>query len=405
MIKIILSTLFLLCASYFGMAQTFDFNNSDDGWNILTYFTQTTNITYMTLTTVPGDGTLKNPNFATNSAGVDTSTSSYIGITLKNSDPNGPTYLRISYPKQGTGRVYKNIDITNGDTGFKTYWIDLANPTHWTGTINDFKIHFKNAGNSNYILPTNPVNIDVDKIEFAIQPVTTEKHVYEFNVDNDPEGWQAVNGTISGPSNGIFTFSPYQNAFAKIKQMNYHVDASQYSRVHITLQNLSTNDDEIRFIFNGDVPNALDFPITTSDTGFVTYDFDLSASSAWTGNVMVTIAFRDQDNPNNPGQSSGTGDFLIDRIEFTNQSGVDDNTLSFLDVYPNPASNYIKVQTQNPIAEITIYDITGKTVYKQFNTGRSVEQINISQYNPGIYLVKVKDVNHHSSTHKFVKLR
>lgn len=358
----------------------------------------------MTLTTTPGDGTLKNPNFATLSAGVDTSAGSYIGITLKNSDPNGPTFMRVTYPKQGSGRVYKSIDITAGDTDFKTYWIDLSNP-NWTGTMDDIKIIFKSAGNTNYILPTNSINIDIDKIEFAAQPSTTEQHIYEFDVDNDTEGWQAVNGTISGPTNGILTFTPNQNAFAKIKQLNHHVDASQYSRVHITLKNLSTDDDEIRFIFNDDSQNALDFPISTSDADFVTYDFDLSASSAWTGDVMVTIAFRDPDNPNQPGQSSGTGDFLIDRIEFTNQSGINENTLSFLDVYPNPATDYIKVQTKNPIASITVYDMTGKTVFKQINTDRPAEIIDISHFNPGIYLVKVKDINHHNSTRKFVKFR
>ena len=394
----------MLSISFFGMAQTFDFNNSDDGWNIYTHFTATLNATYMTLTTTPGDGTIKNPNFSTLTAGVDTSAGSYIGITLKNSDPNGPTYMRVTYPKQGNGRVYKNIDITAGDTDFKTYWIDLSNP-NWTGTMDDIKIIFKAVGNTDYILPTNSINIDIDKIEFAAQPSTTEQNVYEFDVDNDTEGWQAVNGTISGPSNGYLTFTPEQNKYAKIKQLSHHVDASQYSRVHITLKNLSTDDDEIRFIFNGDTQNILDFPISTSDADFVTYDFDLTASTAWTGDVMVTIAFRDPDNPNQAGQSSGTGDFLIDRIEFTNQSNVDNKTLPFLDIYPNPASDYIKVQTKNPITEITIYDITGKTVYKQLNMDRPVEIIDISQYKSGIYLIKVKDVNRYSSTRKFVKFR
>ena len=400
--------LMLLSIPFFGIAQTFEFNNSDDGWDTYINFTATLNATYMTLTTTPGDGTLKNPNFSTTSAGVDTSLGSYIGVTLKNGSADGPTFLRVSYPKQSGGRVYKSIDITNGDTGFKTYWIDLANQ-NWTGTMDDIKIQFKNSDGSNsgvdFILPTTSIDIDIDKIEFAAQPTTSEQHIYEFDTDNDAEGWQGVNGTISGPTSGVLTFTPDQNKYAKIKQLSHHVDATQYSRVHITLKNQSTDDDELRFIFNGDAPNAIDYQISTNDSDFVTYDIDLSSSSAWTGDVLVTIAFRDADNPNQPGQSSGTGDFLIDRIEFTNQSAVDKNTLSFLDVYPNPATDFIKVQTENPIAKITVYDMTGKVVYRQFNTDRPVGQIDISQYNSGIYLVKVEDENHHSSTCKFVKFR
>ena len=401
--------LMLISIPFFSIAQTsFDFNNSDDGWTELINFTATTNATYMTLTTDPGDGVLKNPNFATLSAGVDTSLGSYIGVTLKNGSADGPTFLRVTYPKQNGGRVYKGIDITAGDTSYKTYWIDLAN-TNWTGTMDDIKIIFKNSDGSNsgvdFILPTTSIDIDIDKIEFAAQPTTSEQHIYEFSTDNDAEGWQGVNGTISGPTSGVLTFTPEQNKFAKIKQLSHHVDATQYSRVHITLKNTSTNDDVIRFIFNGDATNAVDYQITTNDSDFVTYDIDLSGSPAWTGDVLVTIAFRDEDNSNQAGQSSGTGDFLIDKIEFTNQTVVDKNALSFLDVYPNPASNFIKVQTENLIAKISIYDMTGKVVYRQINTDRPVELIDISQYNSGIYLVKVEDVNHHSSTRKFVKFR
>ncbi len=393
--------LMLLTVPFINMAQTFEFNNSDDGWNVMTGFSATNNATFMTLTTDPGNGTSKNPFFGTVSAGVDTSLGSYIGITLKNSDADGPTYMRVSYPKQSSGRVFKNIDITAGDTDFKTYWIDLSN-SNWTGTMDDFKIHFKATGNTDYILPTNSVNIDIDKIEFAAQPTTTEQHIYEFNTDNDTEGWDQTNGTISGPSNGILTFTPNQNSYAKIKQLLHHVDASQFSRVHITLKNLSTNDDVIRLIFNGDSNNAIDQQISTNDSDFVTYDIDLSSSSAWTGDVLVTIAFRDADNPNQAGQSSGTGDFLIDRIEFTNQSGVDNNTLSFLDVYPNPTTDFINVQTKNTISKINIVDMTGKSIFKQYNIDKPSQRIDVSKFTPGIYLIKVEDIFHHKSTQKFI---
>jgi len=152
-------TLFLMILlPLLGISQTFDFNGTDDGWDVLNGFTATTNATYMTLTTVAGDGTLKNPIVGTSAAGVDTTTKSYIGITLKNNDANGPDFMRVSYPKaNGNGRIYKNIDITTGDSGFVTYWIDLTNNNNWTGTKNDIKIHFKSAGNTNYVLPTTPI--------------------------------------------------------------------------------------------------------------------------------------------------------------------------------------------------------------------------------------------------------
>jgi len=387
-----------------GMSQTFDFDNTDDGWNVLNGFTATNNATFMTLTTVAGDGTLKNPLFGTTAAGVDTSTNFYIGITLKNSDANGPTYMRVSYPKtSGNGRVYKSIDITAGDSDFVTYWIDLTNNNHWTGTKNDIKVHFKSAGNTNYILPTTPVSIDIDKIEFAPAPPTTEQHIYEFNTDNDTEGWEAANGTISGPTNGVLTFTPEAGKFAKIKQLTHHVDASQFSRVHITLKNLSTDDDVVRFIFNGDAANPVDVPVSTSDTDFVVYDVDLSTSPAWTGDVLVTISFRDPDYAAHPGQSSGTGDFLIDRIEFTNTVSVEDNQLGYFEVYPNPVKDFVRVNTENTIKEISIFDLTGKKIMKVNNSVNNNQNINVHNLNQGIYLIKVTDIKNNIGTQKFVK--
>ena len=63
-------TLLLLLIPFFGFSQTFDFNNSDDGWDVLTGFTATLNPTFYTLTTLPGDGVKKNPLFGTLTAGV-----------------------------------------------------------------------------------------------------------------------------------------------------------------------------------------------------------------------------------------------------------------------------------------------------------------------------------------------
>jgi len=399
----------LVAIPFMGMAQTFDFNNTDDGWNVLSDFTATTNATYMTLTSVAGDGTKKNPYFGTTTAGVDTTEKFWIGITLRNNDASGPKLIRVSYPKTGgdpNKRVYKEAEITNNDSDFVTYWIELKNKKNWIGTMNDIRIHFKNAGNTDYILPTTPVSIDIDKIEFTANPPTTEQHVYEFDTDNDTEGWEQANGTISGPANGYLTFAPTADKFAKIKQLAHHVDASQYSRVHITLKNLSTNDDALRFVFNGDAANPVDQVISTSDSDFVTYDIDLSGSPAWTGDVMVTIGFRDQDNANGEGKSSGTGDFLIDRIEFTNTTlSVNNKEIKNLRIYPNPAKDFINIQTDEPITQITIFDVTGKKVLKLNNPKKTVEQINISHLNAGIYLIKIQDVSKNTSTRKLVKTK
>ena len=395
---------------FLSMAQVFNFDGSDDGWNLLHKFTATTQPAYYDLTTVAGNGSLKNPDFEIPSAAnIDAGTYAYVGITVKNVDAAGPTYMKLGYRKtDDSGWVHKSAEISTGDTDFKTYWIELTG-TNWTGIKDRFRVQFKNfngsGGGSNYVLPTTPVNIQIDKIEFAAMPPTTEQHIYEFNTDSDTEGWEGTNGTVSGPLNGVLTFSPQANKFVKIKQLAHHVVASQFSRVHITLKNLSTNDDQLRFIFNGDAVNTVDVVISTNDSDFVTYDVDLSGSSAWTGDVLVSIGFRDQDNANNPGQSSGTGDFLIDRIEFTNVVGVNNNDLGYFNIYPNPVKDYIQVSTENNLKQISIYDMTGKLVPVNSNFSQNKSNINIQNLHQGVYLIKVTDVNNNVGTQKFVKTK
>ena len=397
----------LIAIPFIGFAQIFDFTNSDDGWNTLVRFTSTNNATFMKITTVAGDGSLKNPSVenAMSSPTIDADTQKWIGITLKNNDATGPTYLRVAFRKSDdSGWVQKNTVITTADTQFKTYWIDLTN-SNWTGIKDRFRLQFKTdngtSSGANYILPNASISIDIDKIEFTASAPTTEQHIYEFNTDGDTEGWVKANGTISGPAAGSLTFTPTANKFAKIKQEGHHVDANTFARMHIRLKNLSTNDDQIRVIMNGDAVNVVDQIITTGDANFKTYDLDLSSSTAWTGNVLVQIGFRDQDNANNPGQSSGTGDFVIDRIEFSNAVlSVRRNELTDFTLYPNPVNNRLNFNSLTDISKIEVYNLTGQRLLQLRNFSNN--SFDVSTLSSGIYLVNVEDVENRSVTKKII---
>lgn len=70
-------------------------------------------------------------------------------------------------------------------------------------------------------------------------------------------------------------------------------------------------------------------------------------------------------------------------------------------VYPNPATDVIKISNVNnlDITNLTITDINGRTM-KQVNT--SIEAINVSDLNSGIYFLKIKTAQGEGVT-KFVK--
>jgi len=75
--------------------------------------------------------------------------------------------------------------------------------------------------------------------------------------------------------------------------------------------------------------------------------------------------------------------------------GVNENTpLAYsMNVYPNPASNYVNFVGENENAkQVTIYDITGKAVETQvLNSGKTT--VNTANYNNGLYIYKIIDNN------------
>ena len=314
--------LLLVMIPALGFSQTFDFTNSDDGWDVLGNFTASTNPTFYTLTTVPGNGTLNNPTCANETTiSVNTADVTWVGITIRNNDANGPDFMRMSYPKFDGGRVYKNIDITTGDAEFVTYWLDLTNATYWVGTLNDFKLHFKAAGNTDYILPDDPISIDIDKIEFVAEIPATVQNEYYFDNDGDPEGFVQTNGTILSVAGGILTFEPNADSYAKLKQEEHVVDATNNKYVHITLKNNSPLNDQLRLVCPDAWGGSKIIDMSVNDVTEKTYTYDLTGEAGWTGELAFEIGIGSY-SATNPGQAADNGTIEFNSIVFDNTPAI-----------------------------------------------------------------------------------
>jgi hypothetical protein len=55
-------------------------------------------------------------------------------------------------------------------------------------------------------------------------------------------------------------------------------------------------------------------------------------------------------------------------------------------MYPNPAKDILNIKLET-MSEIRITDLNGKLVYQQENVLN--ESVDISQYNPGVYIVQL----------------
>lgn len=72
----------------------------------------------------------------------------------------------------------------------------------------------------------------------------------------------------------------------------------------------------------------------------------------------------------------------------------------FIKVFPNPTTNYFRIQTKRNMLKVEIYDMSGKMV-KSFD--KKQEQYDVSSLNKGVYIVVVKGDNTPKQTIKLVK--
>ena len=82
-------------------------------------------------------------------------------------------------------------------------------------------------------------------------------------------------------------------------------------------------------------------------------------------------------------------------------AGLEDQDLVALNMYPNPANDVLNISVQNTINTVEIFNVLGQKVISMQVENTSAE-INVSNLNAGIYLIKY-EINNSTSTKKFVK--
>jgi len=84
----------------------------------------------------------------------------------------------------------------------------------------------------------------------------------------------------------------------------------------------------------------------------------------------------------------GTAWISIDAMEFGEPVGVEKTDLSPFKIYPNPASEYLTIQSAGGLlGTIQIFDAQGKMVVEKRITDSSAD-IDVREFSPGVYLVR-----------------
>jgi hypothetical protein len=65
------------------------------------------------------------------------------------------------------------------------------------------------------------------------------------------------------------------------------------------------------------------------------------------------------------------------------------NAIADFNIYPNPVKQNLQIQSQNPINNISIIDLNGKTILSQNENNIYSKELNLMQLSAGVYLIKV----------------
>ncbi|MFC6267395.1 LamG-like jellyroll fold domain-containing protein [Frigoriflavimonas asaccharolytica] len=85
---------------------------------------------------------------------------------------------------------------------------------------------------------------------------------------------------------------------------------------------------------------------------------------------------------------------------FTNATlATTENTIKTKDIsiYPNPAKDFVNIQSENKVQTVEIYNMAGQKVLETREM-----KINTSNLKPGVYMVKIKDVDNQISSQKLI---
>lgn len=132
----------------------------------------------------------------------------------------------------------------------------------------------------------------------------------------------------------------------------------------------------------------------TSGVGTNSWSFNWTAPVAGTGIVTFYGAF----NSTNSGQNT-SGDMIYTTsltVMENTTVGVGENSSEIgVNVYPNPANNYVHISSNEKIDQIEIYNLRGK---KMADFSGIDDEINIEKLPAGIYFIQIK-----SNTESYVK--
>ena len=318
----------------------------------------------------------------------------------------------------------KNLDNKVPADGI---YSDFALHINWDSTANNYGaadgrvFYIKNLKGLIAVPPADPAPTDAP----ATPPTRNSADVISLfsdaYTDIDISEWGTTwdsaaitDETIAGNNVKKVSFSSGQDAtYLAVAFTGNRINANDYTHFHIDIwTETATLDRSFNHKFSihaneeAGETSAIEFSTYNASNpalpnpnpgGWITYNIPLSSFTIAGGGTA------DRDKIGEYLITSNLGVVYIDNIYFYREAtaSIENNNLLGFSMFPNPASNQLKISAKEAISNVNVFDVSGKKV-KSFTVNNTNTTLDISDLSEGVYLIKYKSAGKAGAA-KFIK--
>ncbi len=269
--------------------------------------------------------------------------------------------------------IFFNFGVDGATAGSKTYYFDdvmFGAPANPLAQI-DLPITFEDT-----LVDYTMTDFGGNASQVIVDPTNATNHVAETVKTVQAQSWAGT--TISTPM-GLANAIPFTNAETFVSVRVWSPDAGIQIRLKAedhTNNTISVETEKTTTVAGG--WETLVFDFSNEVTGTATLNL---------GNTydLLSIFF----NFGVDGPTAGQKTYYFDDVEFGNSVAVDAAELTGLQYYPNPTNGSLRIQAEQAMDAIQVYDVMGRVVLKQTAATQQV-QLDLSSLQAGVYMITVQ---------------
>lgn len=332
------------------------------------------------------------------------------------------------------------VDLQNVGTATltsATFTINFNGQTttyDWTGSLDRYskatvtlpQISVSTDGNYTYSVSINTVNgvADADAVmnaatmDFNVEVNPTSSALYEDFSNGIPANW-------ANPDDNLFTYTTSDNAHGSAVVFNaYSFDEGTIADLYLPFENLSSlnspkltfdvahqrynsnSTERLRVLYSTNCGSSWSSAYNKSGSSLATVTGNsgntnfIPTGSQWRNEVVDLSNITDNDDVIIRFEfRSGYGNNVwIDNVNIQSGTGIQENMTDF-NIYPNPATDYVNIETTENVQRVEIFNIQGQLVHAE---NGAVSSISVKDLANGVYTLKLTTDNG-VSVHKIVK--